>query len=173
MEAKGKNAQSNCNLYLIHLHVQIHCKRMEAYFSQISLSFFNWLFWHSSATSVNFWISCGGGEKKNTPGGYFTWSQAKHPFPPPPHIKQYLRLEKSVIFLDVSVLCVLSHFRCFWLFETLWTAAHPALLFMVFSRQEYEWVAICFSRLARVTSSDILQHIGNKEIIVDYTLSRF
>ena len=86
MEAKGKNGQSNCNLYLIHLHVQIHCKRMEAYFSQISLSFFNWLFWHSSATSVNFWISCGGGGEKKHASWLFYMITSKAPFPSPtPH----------------------------------------------------------------------------------------
>ena len=37
--------------------------------------------------------------------------------------------------------CVLSHFSCVRLFETLWTIAHQASLSMGFSRQEYwsEW----------------------------------
>ena len=38
-----------------------------------------------------------------------------------------------------------SHFSHVWLFATLWTVAHQALLSMVFSRQEY-WSAISFSR---------------------------
>ena len=33
--------------------------------------------------------------------------------------------------------CVLSHFSCVRLFETLWTIAHQAPLSMGFSRQEY------------------------------------
>ena len=33
--------------------------------------------------------------------------------------------------------CVLSHFSCVWLFETLWTVTHLAPLSIGFSRQEY------------------------------------
>ena len=33
--------------------------------------------------------------------------------------------------------CVISRFRCFWLFATLWTVARQASLSMGFSRQEY------------------------------------
>ena len=40
--------------------------------------------------------------------------------------------------------CVLSHFSCVWLFETLWTTACRASLSMGFSRQEY-WSGLpCF-----------------------------
>ena len=35
--------------------------------------------------------------------------------------------------------CMISHFSCVWLFETLWTVTHQALLSMGFSRQEYCW----------------------------------
>ena len=34
-------------------------------------------------------------------------------------------------------MCVLSHFSCVQLFETLWTKAHEAPLFTGFSRQKY------------------------------------
>ena len=34
-------------------------------------------------------------------------------------------------------MCVLSHFSCVQLFETLWTEAHEAPLFTGFSRQKY------------------------------------
>ena len=38
---------------------------------------------------------------------------------------------------------VVSHFSCVWLFVTLWTVAHQALLFMGFSRQEYWSRLLC------------------------------
>ena len=38
---------------------------------------------------------------------------------------------------------VVSHFSCVWLFVTLWTVAHQALLFIGFSRQEYWSRLLC------------------------------
>ena len=146
MEAKGKIGQSNSNLYLTHLHVQIHCKRMEAYFSQISLSFFNWLFWHSSATSVNFWISWG---KKNKARWLFYRITSKAPFPSPtPH--QRVAEVRKICDWCVCVLRVLSRFSRFCLFQTLWTVAHQALLSMGFSRPENKWFAIAFSSKSKI-----------------------
>ena len=40
-------------------------------------------------------------------------------------------------FLVTLSVCMLSHFSRVWLFETLWTIAHQASLFMGFSRQGY------------------------------------
>ena len=47
------------------------------------------------------------------------------------------RSELSTGFSKMQMCCLLSHFSCVWLFETLWTLAHQAPLAMGFSRQEY------------------------------------
>ena len=54
--------------------------------------------------------------------------------------------------LQGTILCcaVLSHFSCVRLFETLWTVARQAPLFMGVSRQEY------WSRLPRPPPGDLL-----------------
>ena len=41
-------------------------------------------------------------------------------------------------------------FRCVQLFATPWAVAHQAPLFMEFSRQELEWVAISFSNMTGI-----------------------
>ena len=43
----------------------------------------------------------------------------------------------SAYLTDMQRECMLSCFRHVWLFETIWTKAHQAALFMEFSRQEY------------------------------------
>ena len=50
---------------------------------------------------------------------------------------QIRSLNSSVLSSHSSPLCMLSHFSPVWLFATLWTVAHQALLSMGFSRQEY------------------------------------
>ena len=41
-------------------------------------------------------------------------------------------------------------FSCVQLFATLWAVAHQAPLFMEFSRQELEWVAISFPSMTGI-----------------------
>ena len=50
--------------------------------------------------------------------------------------------------------CMLSCFLCVWLFATLWTVAHQALLCMGFSRQEY-WSGLLFPTLGDLPHSGI------------------
>ena len=50
---------------------------------------------------------------------------------------QIRSLNSSVLSSHSSPLCMLSRFSPVWLFATLWTVAHQALLSMGFSRQEY------------------------------------
>ena len=49
----------------------------------------------------------------------------------------YLLRSKTAVYLTCLCVCLLSHFSRVWLFATLWTIAHKALLSMGFSRQEY------------------------------------
>ena len=44
---------------------------------------------------------------------------------------------ETITTLLFDYMCMLSHFSHVWLFESLWTVAHQAPLFMGFSRQEY------------------------------------
>ena len=46
-----------------------------------------------------------------------------------------------MLYVDIVGVCVLSHFSCIQLFETLWTVARQAPLSMRFSRQEH-WSAL-------------------------------
>ena len=49
----------------------------------------------------------------------------------------YLSPPETITTLLFGYMCKLSHFSHVWLFETLWTIAQQAPLFMGFSRQEY------------------------------------
>ena len=53
---------------------------------------------------------------------------------------------KLSITLDPPCVCMLSRFSHVWLCATPWTVAHQAPLSMGFSRQEYQWVAMPFSK---------------------------
>ena len=69
----------------------------------------------------------------------FQWISRVDFFPVPPAgaLCPFL-LESGPTFLTVvSKVCLLSHFRCVWLFVTPWTAALHIPLSMGFSRQEY------------------------------------
>ena len=55
----------------------------------------------------------------------------------------YLSPPETITTLLFGYMCKLSHFSHVWLFETLWTIAQQAPLFMGFSRQEY-WSGLPF-----------------------------
>lgn len=51
------NIKESSKSYLNKSHKEQQSMIKGTYFSHVSFSFFSWLFWHSSATSVSFWIS--------------------------------------------------------------------------------------------------------------------